>query len=267
MIWPQTGGLSFLEIPFLAESAGVGGAKNNKTLPISPKTHFQVNHLRWFGGAQCSGVKMDWRKHWRFEFMAVDAGKMDLRNEIPTTEPLGEFDAHFSAISWQYFYTTSKFQCFFGSEFLFEKLSYDIANGFAGNFGSIWQINEKFWFDLAILHIGKMTELDEVSTQVPAEFQMGSLGRLKFNQWHIQCLGRLVANKNGLSQIRIGSEITGNIPLILRVGLVRQKENVQLYGGFGMNVGKYDFDFAMQNNPNLWGFPIWFSLSSEMGNN
>ena len=86
-------------MPFFAESAGVGGAMNSWEKPLGEGTELRLNHLRWLKDVKYSGVLLDLSKHWRLGFLAVNVVDMELRNDVPTSDPLGIFDNHFNLVS------------------------------------------------------------------------------------------------------------------------------------------------------------------------
>jgi len=265
-IFGQSGGFSFLEIPTSAKSAGVAGAKNLWTNPKTEWKNIEINHLRWMQDVRYSSVVLDLPQRWRFGFVSLDAGEFELRGDVPTSDPIGIFGAHFGMVSAQYFYNFADLYFFTGVEFLFEKINYHSASGLAGNFGAVIPIGENFGMNLVALHLGKSTVLDSEPTKLPMEFHVSGESNWKFGSYQIDLFSGLIYRFTSPIHLNGGIEIGGNSPFQLRFGATKVGESSDIFGGFSFQISRYEFSFAAQNSASKLGMPLWFSFGTKLEN-
>ncbi|MBC8455653.1 hypothetical protein H8D59_00215 [bacterium] len=262
----QSGGFSFLEIPSSAKFAGVAGAENLWTNSMSTEGNIEINYLSWMQDVRSSSIILDLPSRWRFGIISLDAGEFELRDDVPTSEPLGIFGAHFGMISAQYFHNLRNWHLFTGMEFIFEKINDYTASGLAGNIGVGVPLGKNINLNLSALHFGKSTDLDSVPTKLPMEFHLSGKYNLKFENYQITSFSRLIYHLRDQFQISGGVEIGGNFPFQLRFGATKAIEFPDVFGGFSFQISRYEFSFAVQNSASKLGTPLWFSFGTKLEN-
>jgi hypothetical protein len=164
-------------------------------------------------------------------------------------DPETTFDASyfFGSISTGFFITD---QLSFGTslKYLYEGLFTDEANGWAVDFGATYFTPVKGLTASAVFkNLGSMNTLRKESTELPAEFRVGSayMFDLSDSNFEITAAGEL--QKYTLEddiQFNFGGEVIYDKTFALRAGYQLGYESRDFTGGIGLMWGNLNFDYA-----------------------
>lgn len=166
--------------------------------------------------------------------------------EIPG-EPLGTFTAQNFAFGLSAGYRVNNNLSFgLTGKFIYEKIYVDNANGFAFDFGGLYNYN-KLSFGLSISNLGSMNELNNESSKLPSSIRGGAsylLDLPKINATVRIGIDGYKVMDGGKVHANAGAEFLYKDFLALRVGYQSGYENKNLTTGLGIEYKAFNLDYA-----------------------
>lgn len=166
--------------------------------------------------------------------------------EIPG-EPLGTFTAQNFAFGLSAGYrVNNNFSFGLTGKFIYEKIYVDNANGFAFDFGGLYNY-DKLSFGLSISNLGSMNELNNESSKLPSSIRGGAsylLDLPKINATVRIGIDGYKVMDGGKVHANAGAEFLYKDFLALRVGYQSGYENKNLTTGLGIKYKAFNLDYA-----------------------
>ncbi len=275
-------GMSFLDMPTSAQTAAAMGVFSSEPTngmmlfenPIgiyNEQTNINFTNNFWFADVNQSVLTLG--KNTKFGTFGaglnfVNAPDIEVRS-APSDEPEGEINAQF-LVGVLGFTREIIPKLFLGinGKYLYQSLYTESASGFALDAAAMWKMPSNLHLTFAMKNIGKMAELKDESTTLPAALEVGIVrpNLLADNHSLNGALGiyfdhRLTAEQ---TDIKVGGELSLYEKLFLRGGYSIQKEYNNASFGIGFQARGFRLDVAMLLLDEIPDYPYILSFSYDL---
>jgi len=254
-------GFAFLEIPVGARESALGGsgvalvtgptsaAHNPAALAELKYTSFSALTTRHFGDARASyfGLNIKARKFSITpHFWGTAIPDLEYRT-APTSEPISEFDATFSAVGissgW---HLTKNLSAGVTARYLHSKIHYESAEGWSSDAGFLWHAPvEQLSIGAAVNHFGAVNQYATDDVTLPTTARLGGAWTQELGTaggFLITAEGAAV--KDQTPRFSGGAEYKAPQYLALRVGYVAGLDTQGLSFGAGLDYRRFRVDYA-----------------------
>ncbi len=244
---------------FTAQWSGVGSSYwNPAAISGTKETQVSLTHLQWFqditaehfsaatkSGGNAWGLLLSWGK----------TPGIQKRDEIPTTEPLAQIDAHDVVLSLSYARNLER-RCNLGFsvKWLYEKIDISSASGFGFDFGGICSpfmgsgkpLVENLRFGVAILNLGSKMKFEQQSYSLPALYKVGISEYFKKDAWSSDFTLNLdlIKPRDNDMKFHLGTEYGLYKTFSLRLGYQLGYDEKNISFGMGIKFKKFAIDYA-----------------------
>jgi len=278
----ETTGMGFLTMPGSAKSAAtmsVFGAEftdaanlfDNPIGIATDKTNINFSSNFWFADINQSLLTFGTNTKYGTLGMGlnfVKAPGFEVRTH-PTDEPEGEINAQFlmGAVG----FTREMIRRVYvgvNAKYLHQSMYTESANGFAMDLSAMWKMPSNLNLTVALQNLGKMSKLRDEATTLP--------NTLKFGLVRPDIMGKsspLNASlgiyfdqniKAETTKIKVGGELIVYEKLALRGGYSIEEQYNNSSFGVGLNLNKFNFDFAMLIMEEIPDYPYMFTFSYDL---
>ena len=255
-------GMAFLKVGVGAHAGGMGEAYaavagdatatywNPAGLMNARKNNLVMMYNNWiasvnsqFGAVQFRGKKSSWGLH--IYSMSVD--DIPVR-DIPTTEPLEFTGANYLSIGVSYARRLSqRLDGGLTVKYLFEKIFVYSAGGYAIDLGARYRLNgEKIVLGASVQHLGKMSELDQTATELPALARVGVAYRMPpfSKSFGVLLAADVVKPFDESTRLHFGLESTVLRQIKIRAGYMNGYDNRSVTLGVGIRKSAFGIDYS-----------------------
>ena len=262
--------LSFLKFGPEAKALGMGEAYTAQWLGVG-SSYWNPAAISGLKGSQISLTHVQWFQDITAEYFSgvthlgdnvfnlnLSWGKtpgIQKRDEIPTTEPLAEIDAHDVVLSLSYARSLQKkYNLGFSVKWLYEKIDISSASGLGFDLGGIWSpftgsekpLVENFRIGAAILNLGSKMKFKQESFSLPAQYKLGISEYWEKEKWQSDFTVNLdlVKPRDDDMKVNLGMEYGLYHNFDLRLGYQFGYEGKNVSFGLGIKFKKYTIDYA-----------------------
>jgi hypothetical protein len=171
LVWSQTG-FDILSTPTDARDASLGLTLNPIIKPTRILTHPEASVTlsvwNWVADIQGAymGIALD---NIHLSFQAMNSGELELRNDIPTEEPLSTFQYNIFNTGAGYAREMGPVILGLGAELVYERSLNASATSLSLNLAAAYPVGDHFILSSGMRHFGISGELDKESTSLPSE--------------------------------------------------------------------------------------------------
>ncbi|MBI2502970.1 MAG: PorV/PorQ family protein [Candidatus Latescibacteria bacterium] len=250
-VWARSG-MSFLQLPSGARGAALAEAgvalpdadalsANPAALQSASRT-LGLTHGEWVQGIRHEYLSLLWGHGPRvlgLAFQLSHTGQLEQRTG-PSTEPLGEFGVYEGALSLAWARSWSpRLRLGLNLKLLRQSVYTATATGAALDLGFLFQLHPDFRLGAALRQLGRMDELDQVSTPLPRTLAAG----LAYTGLPRLLLSGEVRRVDGSTTLHLGGEWEAASQFLLRGGY-QSAEGRGLALGLGLRREAWALDYA-----------------------
>ncbi len=280
MLQAETGesGLAFLKVPVSARAAATMGVFSqvsgspfaifdNPVGILSEDTKVGFSHNFWFadvtGDALASTIPV-WKGNLGFGLDFVKIPGIAIR-ETPTDAALGETEAQYLEAALGYTYPIfEKLSIGFTVKYLYEHLYVSNAGGVAFDIVTHWRIPSGLDLALSMNNLGQMQTLREEATTMPTLFKIGIVRPEIFADSPVNFMLGINLIANVITEktfFQVGGEMAFTDLIKIRTGYERVGTINRTSLGAGLNIGRFEIDYAFIFMPDGLGYPNLISLT------
>ncbi|NQV14719.1 hypothetical protein HQ531_04610 [bacterium] len=161
-----------LNTPTDTRDAALGISLNPIVKPTRILTHPEhqvtLSVWNWVEDIQGAYIGID-MKQAHFSVQAMHSGELELRNEIPSEDPISTFEYTLFNSGGAYAHQFKQFTLGLGAELIYERSLNTSATGLSLNLAAAYALNESIILSGGFRHFGVTGKLDEESTTLPSE--------------------------------------------------------------------------------------------------
>ncbi|MFC1508955.1 PorV/PorQ family protein [Candidatus Omnitrophota bacterium] len=256
-------GMSFLAVIPSARTASLGGMasalpigassvwSNPSLIALQSERSAQFTHTEWI-----DGIKQDYAAvstpsrvgHFGLAFRIFDSGDIELRDNVPSPNPLGTYSIKNVSLSMTYARSiTEKIAAGITFKKLFEKISDENAGGYAFDGGIIMETPLKNVSVSAVArNYGRMGKLKNERTKLPSDLAVGTRysGVVDGLVQSYSVLADVVVPRYGDSGVRLGVEVEPTDRLFLRMGYRSDSDIETVSFGLGFSIDRVIGDIS-----------------------
>ncbi len=164
--------LDILSTPTDTRDAALGITLNPTVKPTRILTHPErtVTLSVWNWAADIQGAYMGIsRPNTHLSLQAMNSGDLELRDGIPTVEPLSTFQYNLFNTGGAYARNMGPLVVGLGAEFIYERTLNASAAGLSLNLATAYELNERLLLSAGVRHAGSTGDLDQENTELPTE--------------------------------------------------------------------------------------------------
>ncbi len=199
-----------------------------------------------------------------FQIRYVGLNDLELRSNIPSDEPLGEFDAYGTALDLLYAHKRRGLDIGIALHTLYMQIYTEATYGLAFDIGILHAARRGLKIGGSILNIGRTGALYKNSPDMPIRitggiaqpYQTGSLMNTIF-------LSGEYSRLNNLLLFKFGNESRWN-ELSLRINTQFSKNSISYGGGVGISAGIYQFNYGLNFDSNKLGISQTITVSARI---
>ncbi len=262
--------LSFLKFGPEAKALGMGEAYTAQWLGVGSsywnpaaitgikQTQINLTHIQWFQDVTAehfSGITRWGDNAFNLNLSWGKTPGIQKRDEIPTTEPLAEIDAHDMVLSFSYARSLEKkYNLGFSVKWLYEKIDISSASGVGFDVGGIWSpftgsekpLVENFRFGAAVLNLGSKMKFKQESFSLPTQYKLGISEYFEKENWQSDFTVNLdmVKPRDDDMKVNLGMEYGLYHNFDLRLGYQFGSGDKNVSFGLGIKFKKYAIDYA-----------------------
>ncbi len=277
----STTGMAFLRVDVEGRAAGMGGAytalaKNASGAFWNPAgvaagsgNDLVLMHHVWISDIAQEYAAASFTRgkhHFSVAVNVFNIPGIEIRGELPTSDPNGVVDALNFYSAFGYARKISDWRVGIGVKYLYEKYFLHAASGWAVDLGVQKEhILPQLDWGVTIQNMGKMSPLDRVATQLPLLVRTG----LAYTFGYQVLGGNPLASmdfeyvREGLTAVRLGVEFPFLSMMAVRAGYYLGSEYGQWTAGLGMNIQSFRFDYALAPYPYDLGVSHTLSVGLE----
>ena len=278
-------GLAFLKVnPDIRISAmggaglaSVGPGSSPSSLMMNPAlnravggTTAELGHSFWFAnrGIEFLGVTFP-AADWNLAFLATSANVsgFEYRDNRATDDPIDIFGANYLAAGINAAKLISpKLTVGIQANYLYEKIFYQSATGFAFSAGAQYQWSERLSLGAALNHLGFMRELEHESTPLPSVVRVGGAyaAPLGASPFGIQVTADGGYYFNDYAFAAGGLELDYRQSVFLRGGAMYSPEQVRPALGFGIHWDRFTASYSLIFPDDAMDMPQQLSLTVQL---
>ncbi len=245
---------------FTAQLTGTGSPFwNPGSLSGTKGTQVSLTHTQWFqdiAAEHFSAATKIGENVFGLNLSLGQAPGIQKRDEIPTAEPLAQFDAHDVVLSFTYARNPER-RCSLGFslKWLYEKIDISSASGFGFDLGGICApfmgsgkpLVENLRFGAAILNLGSKMKFEKASFSLPTQYKVGFSEFIEKENWQSDFTLNLdlIKPRDDDMKVHLGTEYELYQIFSLRLGYQFGYENEKdISFGMGIKFKKYALDYA-----------------------
>lgn len=256
-------GMSFLKIGAGSRAVGMGEA-HSAVVNDASATFWNPAGLARFERGEIIFSHNEWIQDISHEFFAFAFHKNShhfgisvITNNIggierrvkPSSEPLGIIDAHDLAVGFSYARTIlPNLQIGITAKYVYERIYVESALGMGVDLGLIYQADFIDGLQLGVVaqNLGFTSQLKEESIKLPQTMKVGAAYRLPFEFFGSQIISAIDLVKVLDEDLHLNSGIEWLIKkrLAFRAGYQTGWEEKGLHVGLGVNISRYQIDYA-----------------------
>jgi hypothetical protein len=244
---------------YTAQWTGVGTSYWNPAAISGIKgTQVNLTHIQWFQDITAeyfSSVTHLGNNAFNLSLAWGKTPGIEKRDEIPTTEPLAEIDAHDMVLSLSYARSIEKkYNLGFSVKWLYEKIDISSASGLGFDVGGIWSpftgsekpLVENFRFGAAILNLGSKMKFKEEKYSLPTQYKIGISEYFEKENWQSDFTVNLdvVKPRDDDMKVNLGMEYGLYHNFDFRLGYQSGYDDKNVSFGLGIKFKKYAIDYA-----------------------
>ncbi len=256
-------GLAFLKVGVDARAVGMGEAYVAVTGDASATywnpagmlngaySNVLFNHNQWFQGIRGEFGAISFvreKSAWGIHLRSFNISDIEVRDR-PTTRPLEETSAHYLSAGVSYARRMSeKFNVGITVKYLYEKIFVESAHGWAVDAGITYRPGIKgLQVGAAIQHLGRMNQLAQERTPLPALLRAGAAYLLPFGSENMRArlAGDLVYPFAEGARFHLGTELVFLKQLSVRVGGMFGYDSHMVNFGAGIVRSSFRLDYAL----------------------
>lgn len=266
-------GLSFLKIGVDARAIGMGEAYtavsedasaiywNPAGLAAAKHSNVLFNHNEWIldiRGEFAALSLVRKKSAWGFHLRSFSIGDIQVRADVPTTDPLETTSAHYLSAGISYARRMSeKLNAGVTVKYLFEKIYVESATGFAADLGLTYRTPfQNLKVGAVLQNLGKMGKFQNEATTLPVIARLGFLYDLPLKTESVSALLAADVVKPSSENVRfhLGSEVLIWKQIALRGGYLigYEARNFTLGLGFVRSAIRLDYGIT----------PFWDDLGT-----
>jgi len=277
-------GLAFLKInpdSRLTALGNAGVASNSTTSPASfllnpalatemEATVAQLGHSFWYANSSVEFLGVGFPLagwHWGVLLTSANISGFEYRDNRATDEPIDTFGAHYlNAGINAAKKISSKMRVGIQANFLYEKIFYDMANGFSLSAGLNYKLNSHLSFGAALNNFGAMSKLRNESTPLPTVFRAGTAYSNQIGEGTLSYQVLLDAGYyiNDYGFVAGGAEISYQHLLFFRAGVQANADQTQPALGFGIQWQKFRVNYSVIFPGNSLDIPQQLNFSIQL---
>ncbi len=171
LLWSQSS-LDILSSPMDNRDAAMGINLSPIVKPTRILTHpgqtATLNVWNWVADIQGATIGLGLDNTY-LSVQAMHSGEIEIRNDIPTEEPLSTFEYTLFDFSAAHAHQWQKLTLGLGAELVYERTLNASATGLAFNAAAAYRVSSQYQVATGLRHFGVMGKLDEESTELPTE--------------------------------------------------------------------------------------------------
>ncbi|HEX7401867.1 MAG TPA: PorV/PorQ family protein [candidate division Zixibacteria bacterium] len=221
-------------------------------------TSVNLTHTQWFQDVTAdhfSAFAKTGDNAWGLSLSLGKVPGIEKRDEIPTTEPLAQIDAHDVVLSFSYARSIkSKYSLGLSAKWIYEKIDVYSASGFGFDMGCIISpfagsgnpTTENLRFGAAILDLGSKIKFKEDKFPLPTQYKAGVGYSLEKKEWQSNLTVNVdvVKPRDDDAKLHLGTEYELYQILNLRLGYQFGYSEKNISFGMGIKYKKYAIDYA-----------------------
>lgn len=256
-------GMSFLAVTPSSRAASLGGIasalpigassvwSNPSLIALQKERSAQFTHTEWIDGIKQEYAAVSTPSkygHFGLAVQLFDSGDIELRDNVPSDDPLGAFSIKNVSLSMTFARSiTKKIAAGITFKKLFEKISDENAGGYAFDGGIIMETPlENVSVSAAARNYGRMGKLKNARTKLPSDFSVGTRysGAIDGLVQSYNVLADIVIPRYGDTGVRFGVEVEPTDRLFLRLGYRSDSDIETVSFGLGFSIDRITGDIS-----------------------
>jgi hypothetical protein len=276
-------GLAFLKVGIDARATGMAEAYtavaegassvywNPAGLVNARSSNVLFNHNEWILDTREEFAALSLvssKSAWGFHLRSFNIGDIEVRSDVPTTDPLEITSAHYFSAGMSYARkVSSSFNMGITLKYLFEKIYVDNASGFGVDLGMLYRTGfHDIRLGAVLQNLGRMGTFRQERTRLPLLVRLGAeypLG-LSFESLSARLAADLVKVNGENLHFHAGTELLLWKQLAVRTGVQLGYDAHALNFGIGFNRSSLRLDYAIVPFSQDLGTSHQFTLSFDI---
>ena len=265
-------GTQFLALPFSSSELSMGSHPTlldhspvNPALyqPLYKKPAISISHGSWFGDVTLTKIgynfgKNNFLNHFEIKYSGIE--DLELRNNIPSDEPMAKFSAFGVALDYGSSITRGNTRYGLSLSYIHYGLYTFESRGIGLNFGYALDLKNNTRLGASILNVGRMKTLYKDNPVLPRRILLGVSKEIIMRSLQNTIYGSIESNSMASAlKVNLGNQFNYD-RLNLYLGVSSSKEIIESSFGFGLNMNRFEAKYGVRLGSQNIGVPQILSI-------